>query len=273
MDIFDQLDEEPPEVLFHYTTTEGAYGILSTGEFWATKINYLNDRKELLHSVDLAQGILKSFQFDSIEHELIKQDLIPFLNTIEGTNICLVSFTKNGDLFSQWRGYSGNTTGCSIGFSSSDLKTFALKHGFFLRKCIYEDGKQKEILRNYFSNKIQSYSKYQGPTQISEITNGFMRLASLMKNPEFEQEEEWRLVSGPLNFTDERFRFRPSPATIIPYYALPIKSGEDYIRILHFIIGPNHIERLSTGAVRMLLWSKNYTEAQVRISSIPLRRL
>src|SRR3954468_3401893 len=38
---------EPPELLFHYTTLVGGYGILSSDAIWMTKIRYLNDTSEL----------------------------------------------------------------------------------------------------------------------------------------------------------------------------------------------------------------------------------
>src|SRR5690348_410633 len=41
------LAVEPPELLFHYTSIGGAYGILSGDTLWMTKIRYLNDTSEL----------------------------------------------------------------------------------------------------------------------------------------------------------------------------------------------------------------------------------
>jgi hypothetical protein len=48
MNSFKRLYENKPDTnLFHYTSAQGLYGIMMSGELWASKVDYLNDHKEI----------------------------------------------------------------------------------------------------------------------------------------------------------------------------------------------------------------------------------
>jgi hypothetical protein len=79
---------------------------------------------------------------------------------MDGTNICVISFTQDGDLLSQWRGYGGRSSGCSIGFDGGDLLNLGKAQGFSIRRCIYEEQKQVELIRDYFDEWT---ARYPGP--------------------------------------------------------------------------------------------------------------
>ena len=49
----DVLNEEPPDILYHYTDQDGLLGIVSTGKMRATNIEYLNDQREYRHALAL----------------------------------------------------------------------------------------------------------------------------------------------------------------------------------------------------------------------------
>jgi hypothetical protein len=47
---------KPKNPLYHYTTQTGLLGIIKDRQIWATHTQYLNDRREFLHAVDLVRG-------------------------------------------------------------------------------------------------------------------------------------------------------------------------------------------------------------------------
>jgi hypothetical protein len=55
----ESLRSEPPESLHHYTNQAGLLGIFGTGDFWATKIQYMNDATEFEYSIGLAKQQLE----------------------------------------------------------------------------------------------------------------------------------------------------------------------------------------------------------------------
>jgi hypothetical protein len=52
--------EKPPDVLHHYTSSEGLLGIIQAHELWATNVLYLNDASELSDAARILQDELES---------------------------------------------------------------------------------------------------------------------------------------------------------------------------------------------------------------------
>jgi hypothetical protein len=50
------LAKEPDKPLYHYTTRRGILGIVGAKEIWVTHTQYLNDRREFLHAIDLTRA-------------------------------------------------------------------------------------------------------------------------------------------------------------------------------------------------------------------------
>ncbi len=46
--------QDPIAELYHYTTLQGAYGIITTKQLWLTKIQYLNDVTELRYATPVS---------------------------------------------------------------------------------------------------------------------------------------------------------------------------------------------------------------------------
>ena len=129
--------------LYHYTDQNGFMGIVLNQELWASKIQYLNDEKEYRLALDLANSHLKKLIKNSNDRAL-KTRLNYYLGitkNIQNINICVCSLTENGDLLSQWRGYSRTLGGYSVGFNIYAIEPFIRINGFELVKCIYNPEK------------------------------------------------------------------------------------------------------------------------------------
>src|SRR5712691_7887648 len=72
--------------------------------------------------------------------------LLTIINKIRSSTICITCFCENGDLLSQWRGYSAHGYGYSLGFDTTILRERAASSGFILGRCIYDPMVQDKII-------------------------------------------------------------------------------------------------------------------------------
>jgi hypothetical protein len=161
----------PDGPLYHYTSLNGFLGIINSQEIWASNIFYLNDQSELYQAINLFHAELDS-RIGPLREELSKLNpraigpetnpkvvnvsaKIQFLETVKSTALTVVenksiqiyisSFTALEDDLSQWRSYSSDGNGFSIGFDFAELKS-----DFVLGKCGYDIAQQKQILNLLF---------------------------------------------------------------------------------------------------------------------------
>jgi hypothetical protein len=269
------LQQPPPEFLYHYTSQDGLLGIIQSRALWATNISYTNDATEF----ELSLGLLKDRLFNemgiglaaadtarSTRHNHIKsraEMLWKRVNMITGPNICITCFCKKDDLLSQWRGYSGGGYAYSLGFKTSELQKIASRAGFLLGKCIYDTDLQTQIIEEIVQHLLGN-----GPSAKPPRIKDFEPLlthGAFFKDPSFEEEQEWRLVSA---FPAD-LRFRKGKSMIIPYTSLDISAGEN-LCIRHARVGPCPHMTLSTQSAQIML-AHNNINVLVDRSAIPFR--
>jgi hypothetical protein len=154
-----------PKILWHYTDFEGFRGIVNSKRIHATNLKYLNDKEEFEHAFLLSKQLLldllpiedadppvvRPLVIGSFEHIFTKGILCP-----SNLSLFTASFTLHGDQLSQWRGYSRGSTGVSLGFDFSDVRTFtAPASPVVFAPCVYSDDDKERLLRNL----ITSYMK------------------------------------------------------------------------------------------------------------------
>ena len=176
-------------LLYHYTSEQGLYGIIESGNIWATHIRFLNDYTEFRQaSKDGYIGALT----DSFRAGLLPEALTPLLaqaidrvlsprdrpyirNIIEPSNyeafVC--SFASAGvsvmpqsgdpgDRLSQWRGYSHSSQGFSLGFDRERLeKQIKFDNGkakAVLLDCKYEDTETVSFFQNMGHNASTKFN-------------------------------------------------------------------------------------------------------------------
>jgi hypothetical protein len=136
--------------IFHYTSNEGAIGIINSGCLFATHYKYLNDARELQLARDIIIPIFEA-EFREEAYKLIRegklqQDFIleygnqvfraeatklfdiALRTTDNHTPVFIASFCRHdlhsgeyqNGLLSQWRGY-GSSGGCAIEFDEHQL--------------------------------------------------------------------------------------------------------------------------------------------------------
>lgn len=265
MKFFTELESEsPPNVLYHYTTQEGLLGILDSREIWLTHTQYLNDRREYLHAIDLVRKRLKMLQQSAGQDVATSEALVAMtdgLNGVEGHCVCVFSLSKNQDSLSQWRAYGGKNSGFSIGFSKETLFDVCKRKSLHLAKCIYELEKQEqlvakvvdEVLRKAIASRLPGVVNWR--SEVSKLmTESMNQYAPLLKHESFSDEGEWRLISGPILPIAADFRFRAGVSTIVPYYGVSLdQSKQQKFSPVRVVVGPTPHPDEAAHAVRLFL--------------------
>jgi hypothetical protein len=231
----------PMGLLYHYTSIDGLMGILDSDCLRATHIRYMNDSEEFINAFE---------HLDSIVDELpppVRQGLKSFMKSVlphvDGRySAYIISFTDDetqqaspsnspGDRLSQWRAYSGNGRGVSLGFDYGSIDKsncgtiwpFKGSTVYFLN-CLYEEedkrrafkGVGKLVAREFHQtfgkfwdlpvvSMIEAESpnarEYEKDEDIDEIPairrtllTGLTLNATTFKNKAFKEEKEWRIV-------------------------------------------------------------------------------
>ena len=197
--------EEIKDVIYHYTTLEGFKGIIEDRSIWATQISYLNDSSEYRIAIGLMKEILSK---RNNWYSQIFDETINLSQWVKNPNVYVCSFSEKDDSLSQWRAYSKNSVGVSIGFKTELLNKFANEQQFNLSKCVYFPKDQTELIDKAISY-ILDYFEIENPKQMEEIIHDDEKkttirnvllvhvenIAPIIKYEGFYEEAELRLIS------------------------------------------------------------------------------
>lgn len=129
-----------PAELFHYTSVEGFIGIVTSKTLWASDMLSLNDAAEASYATNLICDTLTAHH-----PEIPRADFETQLNYLFSLYVPFITcFCEDGDLLSQWRGYSDQGDGFAVGFSLAWL--LSLKPKWPLIKVIYDREQQVDLI-------------------------------------------------------------------------------------------------------------------------------
>ena len=165
-----------PDMLYHYTSAEGALGILGSGTVRDSMIHYLNDARELRHALDLAEESI----FETAHlHETYARDLCSeFISAVQLIAVYVFSLSPHRDQLSQWRAYGGGG-GYAIGIAGSRLQQVARANNATLVRCEYDVARQRTLLAPLVDDMLghatvtQNDSHLGGLLESSEPVNEF----------------------------------------------------------------------------------------------------
>ena len=261
---------KPKNPLYHYTTQTGLLGIIKDRQVWATHTQYLNDRREFLHAVDLVRGeIQRLLDERNTGQEAASEGRKEALNRMhemllmspEHINVCVCSFSEDSDSLSQWRAYGGSS-GFAIGFSPEVLGAAVERQKFSLAQCIYDPQTQQDIVRALVEEVLEEHLARNPATEDKEFDDVFWKTggnllpylyqyAPMLKDQSFAEEREWRIISGPIFAQD--LDYREGRSLIIPYYRLPLWEESQKTEIFEIIVGPTRdVERSIKSVSRMI---------------------
>lgn len=139
-------EPEPPPIIYHYTSHEGLIGIVGSKKLWLSNAAYLNDTSEFTHGWEVVEDVVAKHRESATDEDLAFFEALEKRRPqLDPYSIYVASFSEDGDMLSQWTGYTDHGNGYSIGFSSVVLKPISRLFPFDqdLRRCLYSKDKQR----------------------------------------------------------------------------------------------------------------------------------
>lgn len=291
MDKYDRLNSEDCKgKLYHYTSINALESILRNNCLWITNSNFLNDKTELIYSIDLFKELFDSKKYDFINAKDMERYVI-IINDIL-SNCYIFSSSTNNDSLALWGNYS-KYDGYNIEF---DLDTFfkrQIESKIFLvcndkdaklipiggkssddiedssyilsGEVIYNIDQQKEIISDVFScinSLYQILKTYPHITEQDESTihSRVLRAIAvlsdymqLFKNPCFASEQEKRIIFQ-IGKNLDVIKYRTSYGSFIPYI---IVKFED-LPITGVNVGPKNNIDIAFEGLKLFIKSEGY---------------
>lgn len=185
--LFPQYRPDKDVILYHYCPAESFKAIIENKTLRFCDLYHMNDMAELSHGNLLFETLLKEAEMPEDIKDIIRnihkelRDRIVMLS---------MSFSKDGDQLSQWRGYANDGKGFCIGFNACELDNLPVN----ILKVEYDVEKQCALIWDAIGkiiDKIRDGLTEKNLLFIAEL----IELFALMKNESFAEEKEYRLVS------------------------------------------------------------------------------
>jgi hypothetical protein len=271
------------QAVYHYTDLNGLQGIVTNHDLWLTHSRYSNDDEELTHGFRIARETIEGMRSEASDRKrkyyLNRVADLFKVPSAEGAYICC--FCEKNDLLSQWRSYSANGTGVSIGFNPMDFSYItgidSPRSGLVrLWKVIYDRERQKSLVRNIidFAYSDQSKPSMSLGKRAAQAADAIDFFIPTFKNQDFAEEQEIRLIFTPLPSASAKPQFRVSRGMLVPYYSLRELDGRTSPRTLPINsvrVGPSVNKTLNLESARMLLIKAGYNSVTVDGSATPYR--
>ena len=255
MHVKEILDRTPPPLLYHYTTQHGLLGIIKSKEMWATHTQYLNDVREFLHAVDMVKQELTGMIAEPPmggDMAFLRRLQENLALQVESINVCVCSFSSEGDSLPQWRAYGGSASGFAMGFSGDYLRKVCGEVGWLV-PVLYQEDQQRELVRTLLEDVVAEHRS--DPDSDVPENNFFAylyRYAPILKHRSFAEEREWRIITTPRLVIEGGFDYRAGVSTLIPFFRLPLGEAKS-LGIEEIVVGPTPHPNQSFRAVRGLL--------------------
>jgi hypothetical protein len=282
----------PPESLYHYTTAGGFEGIVSSASLWATDISFLNDARELHYGFDLMRKTIQELRSAS-DASVIEQFSLDSFSNSTSFRAFVSCFCEDGDLLSQWRGYSG-AGGYAIGFDGhalqNNLESQPRRLGW-LHRVVYDEANAERMAKVWAKLMVQGWDELRDKLLGSNLTeddagrymyefHGRHMTASakaclVLKDPSFSEEKEWRIIlvvqPAAVSAHGVSVLFRQGAIGLVPYISVDLRASNGLLPIKRVVIGPGADSDRRALAARMLLETAGYSSVEVIESKVPYR--
>jgi hypothetical protein len=264
-----------PSAVYHYTSQLGLLGILQDKKLWLSSARHLNDSAEVNYAIEmLSQQLALRPKPEGVADEMWKKfsdDVSSYMPSVEGADHFVGSFSQRKDLLSQWRAYSGEGVGFSIGFNYERLKNLAVRKKCSLSRCSYKPADNTDSINHSINLGVQRLQEGLPEDAVSRCVVALLIMAPRLKHPSFEEEEEWRLISGVGNDDNSEVRFRVGKSMIIPYKEFDLVGEDGKTPITEVVVGPAPHMELSVVSVESLLLKSGIESVEVSLSDVPYR--
>ncbi len=204
-------------------------------------------------------------------------------------DICVASFTEEGNLLSQWRAYGAVGAGYSIGFQDLRVPDSGIERataGTMLVKCEYDQGTFRERVHSCFELIGERFTSYVERCLDDMTCRGEVlktaywvmfrcagKLAPSLKHEAFREEKEWRIVVIPRSGRQsEAISYRPTNRGLVPYVPISLCESGKLMPIEAVYVGPTQDPEAGKRSTIAFLNGKGYGGCQiVEDSGIPFR--
>ena len=259
---------EPPELLYHVTSTDAVLKIVPDAALWATDIHYFADSSELQRALELfdeeAQALHAHTKFQSPVLGQLSQWLKLEMQKPQG--IFAVCFSARSNAPGQWRRGPLGGNSVSLGFLGEQVWESSLVQKFWIGRCVYDASRQRSLARQIVQAILLEASvigpdKNASPAQsfhgrFDAIAPQLLQVAALFKSSAFEAEEEWRAVShSSLASPEDRIEFRAGIHSLVPYIKLALpQNTKGGVAIESAMAGPTPYPGLAVTALADFLF-------------------
>lgn len=284
--------------LYHYCTTASFVSIVKSRSVWLSSLTLSNDTMEGRIVNRVVMELARKDALDGYSLQRLEESISLMEQMFDGLGFCL---SEDGDLLGQWRGYAGNASGLSIGFSQAYLEKLALVSKekrvptFTLQKVEYDpDVHRTQVAPTYTElRKLIDAGAFRMPgirglldtrtdeeikeeQQVIHKANMalFFKLLELfpklflLKIYGFREEREWRLVSTLVKDIADDCEYRAASGRIVPFRAFDLITL-DTPAIVEVFLGPRH--PTPPQVVSAMLKRSGFGEVQVRRSEATYR--
>ncbi|MDH8711284.1 DUF2971 domain-containing protein [Bacillus altitudinis] len=228
------FDKHNHDKIYHYTNIDGFEGIFTGGKkdghgvFWASHTDFLNDKTELIYTLNLSVEIFKTVCTEkglseeqvNVYTDIFEKELIKVFHGINKFDYYTLSFSINRDSNLLWSNYSNND-GYNIEF---DVNALTKQFECYCYYVIYEREHQESLLKRLLSDILGLLLHTGTPGKIraedkEDVISALETLAwfsIFFKDRCFSQEEEFRIAFR-LPKNDKGYQCRKSNGSFIPY--------------------------------------------------------
>lgn len=283
------FSDTPDDTLYHYTSLAGLLGIVGSGILRASDVRYMNDSAELKHTLDLLHSHISQRIAAGTDKPKLLNQLLDWLShrILSHSMLFCGSFRANGNLLSQWRGYSTHGKGVSVGFNPWHIRDCAERQHFQVGKCLYQPELQQQLIENIVDTIEGMADKAQPPESnraaeeqqyssiFESIEGDLLRIAAVLKHPSFEEEQEWRIISQLIaNRQHESVKCREGTSMLVPYFEFCLNNRDsELIELEHIYLGPTNNKDLSMNSLAIYLEQQQALPKQgIDYCQIPYRQ-
>jgi hypothetical protein len=275
------------EMLYHYTDADGLLGIVGNDCLRFTAAAYLNDKREILHGLEVVRGVLGELQSGE-SFTVIRETYESTLKQTEplaATDFYVCAFSGSADVKSQWVDYAARGYGYAIGFERDSLVSLVPTPIPF--PVFYDSEMQKDLVRHVLMQlteritaRLRPESDQTVPVEerlqiAADLARAFTIYTHILipglKHSGFSEELEfrWVLPVGVSKAVPPPICFRERKGMVVPYVEVRPPDGE-HLPIREVVLGPMLDLKRAEHSVGKLLDSKGHRDVHIRQSEIPL---
>lgn len=236
------------EVVYHYCSVDTFFNIIKNSSIWLSDIEKSNDYQECVRCREIVNKGMEEYLRDDVKelqawNTWYEQGVY---SNFSMKTFC-VCFSESKDKLSQWRGYAQDGKGIAIGFDKEVLEELNQISEFHIAfgKVIYDN--PQEYVQGIIADNIKKL-EYKGIGHVAlELSLNYRMQYPFVKNPGFEEENEWRAVVCSMighnnipssdNILFSKVKYRTANNKLIPYIEMNFEKVKQSI-IKEIFIGP-----------------------------------